>query len=254
MNKKGVSACVFSAKGGVGKTTNLLNLAGIISQLDKKVLIVDFDLYTGVVAKYLNRAFDRNIYNLTDDFSNKRYERLDHYTISYNDHISILSAPKDPRYANKIDIRYIKDIISMACLEYDVVLIDTNHALDACNLRILELVDEILFMTTGDPLDLSNMKSLITIFDSLKFDNYKIVLNNSRDPYKTYLGSFELKKILGHHIDYELSSDMFLKDMDRFVMEGKIMSLDTAFPNVMTNDYQVFVAMAMDLLGVNRDE
>ena len=254
MNKKGVSACIFSAKGGVGKTTNLINLAGILSQLDKKVLIIDFDLYTGVVAKYLNRAFDRSLYNLSDDLANKRYEKLSNYTILYNENISLLSAPKDPRYANKIDIRFISDIISMATLEYDVVLIDTNQALDACNLRILEVVDEILFMTTGDPLDLSNMKSLITIFDSLKFDNYKVILNNSRDPYKTYLGSFELKKILGCNIDYEFSSDMFLKDMDKYVMEGRIMTLDPAFPNIMTYDYQVFVTMAMDILGVNKDE
>ena len=174
MNKKGISVCIFSAKGGVGKTTNLLNIAGILSKLEKKVLIIDFDLYTGVIAKYLNKTFDRNIYSLSDDLINKRYQDLSHYTISYNDKISILSAPKEPRYANKIDINVIKDIISKGCLEYDVVLIDTNHALDAINLRILEVVDQILFMTTGDPLDLSNMKSLLTIFNNLKFDNYKL--------------------------------------------------------------------------------
>ena len=42
--KKGKSLCFFSAKGGVGKTTNLLNLAGILEQFDKKVLIIDMDL------------------------------------------------------------------------------------------------------------------------------------------------------------------------------------------------------------------
>lgn len=30
-NKKGKSMCFFSAKGGVGKTVNLLNLAGILN-------------------------------------------------------------------------------------------------------------------------------------------------------------------------------------------------------------------------------
>ena len=34
-------------KGGTGKTTNVLNIAGILSNIGKKVLIIDLDLYTG---------------------------------------------------------------------------------------------------------------------------------------------------------------------------------------------------------------
>ncbi|MEG2351617.1 MAG: ParA family protein, partial [Bacilli bacterium] len=45
---------VFSCKGGVGKTTMTLNLAGIYSLLNKKVLIIDFDLNSGGIAVSLN--------------------------------------------------------------------------------------------------------------------------------------------------------------------------------------------------------
>ena len=47
MNNKGTSICVFSAKGGVGKTITTLNLAGIFEVLNKRVLIIDFDLSGG---------------------------------------------------------------------------------------------------------------------------------------------------------------------------------------------------------------
>ena len=62
--KKGKSLCFFSAKGGVGKTINLINLAGIFQQLDKKVLIIDLDLYCGNVANALNKKYD---YSILDD-------------------------------------------------------------------------------------------------------------------------------------------------------------------------------------------
>ena len=37
---RGKSVCIYGAKGGVGKTTFILSLAGILSKLDKKVLTI----------------------------------------------------------------------------------------------------------------------------------------------------------------------------------------------------------------------
>ena len=52
--KKGKTLCLFSAKGGVGKTITTLNLAGIFEQLEKRVLIMDLDLSSGDIANALN--------------------------------------------------------------------------------------------------------------------------------------------------------------------------------------------------------
>ena len=48
---------VTSVKGGVGKTTTVLNLAGICSKIGKKTLIVDLDLYSGDIASILNISY-----------------------------------------------------------------------------------------------------------------------------------------------------------------------------------------------------
>ena len=57
---KGKIITVTSTKGGVGKTITTLNLAGVFSNLKKKVLVIDFDLYGGAVATYLNSKNSAN--------------------------------------------------------------------------------------------------------------------------------------------------------------------------------------------------
>ena len=245
---KGRSVCFFSAKGGVGKTTNILSLAGIFEQLGKKVLVIDMDLYSGGIAAYLNRMNDKSVYHVVFDMMNGNYKDLSDYIAQVDDYIDILCAPVDPRDANKVDHRFIDIIINDAKAKYDVVLIDTNHALNDINLTVLDCVDEINFIVTNDPIDLKNMRSLLSVFDSLNYSNFKITLNNSRDPFKNYFSQFEVRKLLQHNIDYTLSSEMFLKDMDKMIMKGAILSLDRKFAEVMTNDYNSFVNMATDIL------
>ncbi len=246
--KHGKSLCFFSAKGGVGKTTNILNLAGIFEQLEKKVLIIDMDLYSGGIALYLNKKNDKSIYNFAFDMMNGSYKDIKDYTVRVDNYIDILCAPKDPRDANKIEARYVEDIIRKAEATYDVVLVDTNHALNEVNLTVLDVVDEITFFVTNDPIDLKNIRSLLSILDNLNFTNYSILLNNSRDPFKNYFSLYEIKKIIGHNLNYSLSADLYLKDMEKMVMKGAIVSLDRKFAEVMADDYKTFVVMATDLL------
>lgn len=245
---KGKSMCFTSAKGGVGKTVNILNLAGILEQLEKKVLIIDCDLYGGGIALYLNKNSDNSIYNMYFDLLNNTYKDLSNYVVKVDNYIDVLCAPKDPRDANKIDCNYIKEIINKGKMEYDVVLVDTNHALNDIKLSVLDAVDEVMFMVTNDPLDLKNITSLLSILDSLEFNNYSILLNNSRDPFKNYFSFYDIRKIIGHEINYSLSVDMYLKEIDKYVMKGQIISLDKSFPSVMSDDYKTLVLIATDLL------
>ena len=46
---------------------------------------------------------------------------------------------------------------------------------------------------------------------------------------------------------------MFLKDIEKRIMNGEIISLDKKFSSVMSRDYKVFVLMATDLLNVGEE-
>ena len=73
---KGKIVTVTSTKGGVGKTIALLNLAGTYEKLGLKTLVIDLDLYGGAVATYLNSNNDKTIFNLVEDLTNNRYEKI----------------------------------------------------------------------------------------------------------------------------------------------------------------------------------
>ena len=255
MKKKiGKSLCLFSGKGGVGKTILTLNLAAIYSQINKHVLIVDLDLSSGGIALATNKVFDKTIYNFVDDYNNNRFKDFNDYVVKYNDYIDIMPSPKDPRQASKIDSKYIEILLDKAMFHYDMVLIDTNHNLNELNLVVLDAADNILFVIENDPMDLKNMKSLLSIFKDLDKTNYKILLNNSRDPFKKYFTLYDMKTIIKNNIDYEISSEFFLKNMDSYVMNGEIPMLQPKAPNIFNKDYTTMMNLAVSFLGGDSNE
>ena len=255
MKKKiGKSLCLFSGKGGVGKTILTLNLAAIYSQINKHVLIVDLDLSSGGIALATNKVFDKTIYNFVDDYNNNRFKDFNDYVVKYNENIDIMPSPKDPRQASKIDSKYIEILLDKAMFHYDMVLIDTNHNLNELNLVVLDAADNILFVIENDPMDLKNMKSLLSIFKDLDKTNYKILLNNSRDPFKKYFTLYDMKTIIKNNIDYEISSEFFLKNMDSYVMNGEIPMLQPKAHNIFNKDYTTMMNLAVSFLGGDNNE
>ncbi|MBE9071015.1 AAA family ATPase [Leptolyngbya cf. ectocarpi LEGE 11479] len=53
--KKGLVVTVYNNKGGVGKTTTISNLAAVLSQLKKRVLVIDLDANQGDLGDALGR-------------------------------------------------------------------------------------------------------------------------------------------------------------------------------------------------------
>jgi len=240
---------VSSVKGGVGKTTLTVNLAGIYFLLKKKVLIIDLDLYAGGVATVLNVDNKKDIYMLVDSISNNRFTTLRDYVSPYNNGIDVLAAPKDPRDVSRIESKYITKIIDIAKLEYDVILIDTHHLLDEISLVALDSSYMSAFVVTNDLVDLKNMKTLISIFNEAKKDNFRVVLNNSRDTGRDYISLFDVRNIIKSNVDFTISKNFYIKNIDKYVLKGEILTLNKFINRAYSSDIKNMTKLALNLIS-----
>ena len=247
-----ISIC--SVKGGVGKTTTALNLAGIYHLQKKKVLIIDMDLYSGGVSALLDLKNKKDIFMLVDSISNNRFTKISDYIEPYNNNIDVLASPKDPRQASKIESKYIPVILDLAKKEYDVIITDTNHTLDENNLILFDNSYMSLFIITNDLVDLKNMKSLMSIFKDLDKKNYLVCLNNSRDTGKDFLSLFDIKNIIKNNIDYTVSKNFYIKNIDKYVLNGEILTLNRNIVRFHSNDIENMKKMAIDLIDDKHKE
>ena len=222
---KGKIITITSVKGGVGKTTFLLGLANVYKNMNKKVLIIDNDLYSGDIEAILNTESKKDVYVLFEDITNNNFYEISDYITHYDDNIDFISAPTDPRYAGEIRGNYLNLLFNRVSSIYDVVLVDTSHVLNEVNLVTMDHSSEIVYLINNNSMNLKNMRTMISIFSDMHLENYKIVLYEARDKGKNIFNKFDIKSLIKDNIDYVISSDYFNKDIDKYIVDGKIFDM-----------------------------
>lgn len=212
---------VTSVKGGSGKTLTTLNLAGLYNLQNKKTLIIDLDLYSGNIALLLNLDVKNDLFTISDDFNNNRFEHIEDYITKYNNNIDVLAAPKDPRTASKINSRYLSVIIAKAKMKYDVILIDTNHMLNEINLVAYDYSDYILYVIQNEFMTAKNMRTMLSIFGDMGKNNYRIILNKSLGK-KSYFTEYDFKHMMNGNIDYTIPESFYIKNIEKYLLNGEI--------------------------------
>ena len=161
---------------------------------------------------------------------------------------------KDPRQGSKIDIKLIEQIITVYRNNYDVVILDTTHIPTAYTLTALDLADEVVFMISDNPLDLKNSSSMLTILNDIKEDKVKVILNNSITLEKNYFSKFDIKNVIKHNIDFILPSTMYIANINKYLMDGKILVLNEHLSFKNKTDRELLIKIAERMVGDSSEE
>lgn len=241
---------ITSSKGGVGKTVFTTNLAGIFSMLEKKVLLIDLDLYTGGIKTMLNIKDGKTIYNLVNDITNNLFNDRKDYIYQYNNYIDIMTSCKEPQQGGKINEKYVGKIIDIYKGQYDVILFDTTHLPLPVNVAAMTYSDTVLYMMSNDPVDMYNSLKNLTVYRKGLGEKIKLVLNNSFDLNKKYFSNFDIKNYVHHNIDYILNESLYIPNIDKYVMDdAEILILNHKLTFKNKKDLDILKKLAKDLCG-----
>ena len=179
--QEGKVVTVFSAKGGVGKTTFSTNLGAYLASTGAKVLVVDLDLAFGDVGISLQMLPQNSIIDLVGMAGHLDEQGLQSVVTHHESGLDAACAPAEPSDADRIPGQIISELLKVAKRSYDFVVVDTPPAFTEHVLAAFDNSDLLVLLAT---LDIPAVKNLRLTLDTLDLlgspkEDRVIVLNRS---------------------------------------------------------------------------
>jgi pilus assembly protein CpaE len=172
---------VFSAKGGVGKTTISTNLSVALNNSGaSRVCLVDLDLAFGDVAITLRLEPRLTIVDALT-MSDIQPADLSRILTSYRPNHDCLLAPVAPGDAERIPASLTTSLLNALSKQYDYVVVDTPSQLSEHVLAALDVSDYHVLITTPELPSLKNLRLSLDTLEMLGYsrESRSVVLNRA---------------------------------------------------------------------------
>lgn len=177
-DRKGKVISFLSANGGVGKSTNILNIASEIANTEKpnggyyKVLVLDYDLQFGDIGYLSNVKAQRGLAELNEMAAIDTDALGAHLFESPTQRYYVLTAPKTPQYADIIRKESLEQTISLAKKLFDYILIDTPQGFSTPSMVALDMSDLVAVVSSGQMLDVKNLRVMMSTLEQLISEDF----------------------------------------------------------------------------------
>lgn len=199
----------FSPKGGVGRTTLLVNVAVYMAHtLGLRVAVLDGSLTFGDVGVLLDLQNGRSLIDLQvppDSIDREFIETT--MTLHKPSGVRVLLSPPRPEMADMVTAEQLRHIITLLRGLYDVVLMDTWASLDERVLTLLDSADYVVAVLTQEMTTIKNARMFMEVTDLLRFPPDKLILVATRVQQGSGISLRDIEQTLGHKIVGTVSDD-----------------------------------------------
>ena len=210
-NKKAKYITVSSGKGGVGKTNFAVNLACVLGNFGKKILVFDADMGLANVDIIVNVKPEKTVYEYLKGTSS-----INEVIINSNFGFDVFPSASGFLELSKLSNEQFEKLLEIFVMldeNYDIVIFDTGAGISENVIKFSNIADEIIIITQPEPTAVTDAYALMKVINNeYNINKFSIVINRVKNKENAEQIFNHLKKVTDKFLKINIILKGFLRE------------------------------------------